>query len=64
VIEADGFIHQLESIQWYDADRTAYLEQLGLKVLRFSNHLILEQTDFVLACIRSHLAEPLRPGEG
>lgn len=37
VIELDGSQHYEEQGQSYDAERTAYLEALGLKVLRFSN---------------------------
>lgn len=37
VIEIDGSQHYEEQGQLHDAERTAYLEALGLKVLRFSN---------------------------
>ena len=37
VIELDGSQHYEEQGLAYDAERTAYLEALGLKVLRFSN---------------------------
>ena len=37
VIELDGSQHYEDQGLAYDAERTAYLEALGLKVLRFSN---------------------------
>ena len=37
VIELDGSQHYTEQGKAYDAERTAILEGLGLKVLRFSN---------------------------
>ena len=37
VIELDGSQHYTEEGKAYDAERTAILEGLGLKVLRFSN---------------------------
>ena len=55
VIEADGFIHLTDDLPQYDAERTEYLDHLGLRVLRFSNQLILERIDLVLEAIRRHL---------
>jgi len=41
VVELDG-VHHLEPEQAYrDEGRTAYLEEQGLRVLRFSNHQAL-----------------------
>ena len=37
IIEIDGSQHYNEQGQKYDAERTAYLESLGLKVVRYSN---------------------------
>ena len=37
IIELDGSQHYDSAGMKYDAQRTAYLESLGLKVLRFSN---------------------------
>ena len=37
VIEVDGDSHFTDAAQQYDAQRDAYLQQLGLKVLRFRN---------------------------
>ena len=40
VIELDGSQHFEESNQLYDSDRTAFLKELGLKVLRIPNNEI------------------------
>ena len=37
-VELDGSQHYEEAGAAYDERRTAYLESLGIKVLRFSNH--------------------------
>lgn len=39
VLEVDGSFH--ENRQWYDAQRTAYIEAKGFKVIRFTNDEIL-----------------------
>ncbi|MDQ7035388.1 MAG: DUF559 domain-containing protein [Anaerolineae bacterium] len=49
VIEVDGSIHEQQ--QEYDAWRQAYIESLGLRVLRFSNGEVLQQIEAVLARI-------------
>ncbi|SHI39243.1 Very-short-patch-repair endonuclease [Hymenobacter daecheongensis DSM 21074] len=53
VIELDGAGHFTVSGEAYDVERTAYLTGLGLRVLRFENRLVLEQTDGVLAGIEA-----------
>lgn len=55
VVEADGFVHLNEDVAQYDKDRTDYLNDLGLTVLRFTNDEIIQQTSFVLKIIRRHL---------
>lgn len=47
VVELDGSQHD-EAV---DAERTRYLEQQGLKVLRFRNNEALQQLDAVLTAI-------------
>ena len=47
VIEADGGIHQTKTQKQYDNFRDEDMEQFGIKVLRFKNTQILEQTEFV-----------------
>ena len=48
VIELDGSQHNTEDGRAYDAERTKFLEALGLKVVRYRNYEVLEQTDVVL----------------
>jgi very-short-patch-repair endonuclease len=49
VVELDGGQHSEQ--QEYDARRTAYLEQLGLRVVRFWNFEVLEDRDAVCTTI-------------
>ena len=69
VIEVDGDSHDDER-QLLDAKRTAYLERIGYRVIRFSNSDVIEASDVVRAEIVRSLQEdpspvpsPLR-GEG
>jgi 5-methyltetrahydrofolate--homocysteine methyltransferase len=55
VIEVDGPIHQQR--KEYDANRTAWLESIGLKVIRFSNEEVLTQPDQVKAIILNELLQ-------
>lgn len=57
VIEIDGSQHYEEQGQAYDAERTAYLEGLGLKVIRFSNADINSRFKFVCEAIHSTIQE-------
>ena len=45
VIEVDGYEHFTDAGYHADARRTAYLESLGLKVLRFTDHDIEDHFD-------------------
>ena len=63
VIEVDGSQHYEPQGMTYDAERSAFLSSLGLKVLRFSNqdidrefHGVCEQIDIT---IQSRLQGPL-----
>lgn len=49
VIEVDGEIHDSPEAQSYDTERTKKLEALGLRVVRFRNHEILEDFESVCA---------------
>ena len=55
VIEIDGSQHLTEVGIEADAKRTAYLEKLGLKVIRFDNYQVLQQTHAVLEVIWGEL---------
>ena len=56
VVEIDGSQHSLQKVQ--DEKRTAYLEQMGYRVVRFWNHEVLQQTKTVLEAIRAVLILP------
>lgn len=63
VIEIDGSQHYEDDNRAKDSERSAFLESLGLKVLRFSNRdidyhfqSVCEQIDFV---IRERIESPL-----
>ena len=48
VIELDGSKHGTDEGKEYDAERTKFLEALGLTVVRYWNHVVLGRTDGVL----------------
>ena len=47
-IELDGSQHGTDDAVEYDAERTKFLEALGLTVVRYWNHDVLGRTDVVL----------------
>jgi very-short-patch-repair endonuclease len=55
VIEIDGDSHFSEQGRAYDAQRTAYLESLGLRVVRFSNAEVMGNFEGVCTEIRKVL---------
>jgi len=50
-IELDGEAHNSPSAEEYDSDRTLFLNEFGIKVIRFENKLIFERLDAVLEAI-------------
>ena len=56
VVEVDGSSHNSNEAAEYDNQRTLFLEDLGLSVLRFSNDQVIYETDAVLTSIADHLA--------
>ena len=48
VIELDGSQHYLGSVPAYDAQRTAYLQGIGCRVLRYANNAV--DTNFAGVC--------------
>jgi very-short-patch-repair endonuclease len=64
VIEVDGGQHAEDVAR--DAERTAWLESQGFRLLRFWNTDVLERTDGVVETILASLSLPLvgRDGEG
>ena len=58
VVELDGAQHLELGQAKHDAQRTRYLEQQGLKVLRFDDRQALLQTESVLEAIFQALKNP------
>lgn len=63
VIELDGSHHGTDEAIEYDAERTNFLEALGLNVVRYWNHDVLSRTDVVLedlwnVCCELHIKSP------
>lgn len=54
IVELDGEVHFNEEAIKYDAERTEYLESLGLKVIRFENNEVLKNTEYVLSKIKEY----------
>jgi len=50
-VELDGSQHYEPKGQWYDTQRSAYLNSLGIYVLRFSNLDVLQNLDGVCRMI-------------
>ncbi len=55
VVELDGSQHNTDDGKEYDAERTQFLEALDLKVVRYWNHEILNNTDVVLEDLWNYL---------
>lgn len=55
VVEIDGPSHQSTEAVEYDEQRTQFLNEIGLSVLRFSNEQVIYDTDAVLNMISEHL---------
>ena len=56
IIELDGSQHQPQKS--YDAQRTAFLEQAGYRVIRFWDNDVLLQTESVMQAIFDALGSP------
>ena len=54
IVELDGVLH--ETSEAYDAARTASLEELGYKVIRFTNREVADALDFVVEAIAKECA--------
>lgn len=63
VVEIDGHSHANPEQQRYDAARTEWLEQQGLRVIRFSNRQVDTNIEGVLEEIAAQCA-PLNPPKG
>ncbi len=61
-IEVDGAVHDSQETE--DHARQEYLEERGVRFLRFTNDTVLQDTDRVLSDIASTLAAPIPPLHG
>ena len=59
VIEVDGGQHAEQAE--YDANRTAWLESQGFRVIRFWNNQVLEEIDGVQEAILLEIRDPSPP---
>ena len=57
-IEIDGGYHNLEEQKTYDAERTAFIQESGIRELRFSNEAVMKNIDAVLSMIREACISP------
>lgn len=64
-IEIDGDSHSGDDAQAYDAERQAFLESKGTRVLRFTNQQIYKELDAVVEAISLAVGEmrSTRPSE-
>ena len=58
VVELDGAQHYTAEGKTRDAVRTAFLESLGLRVIRFENREVRQNLAGVATKIQSHLTPP------
>ena len=56
-VELDGAHHFTLAGNEHDAERTAYLETLNIRVLRFENKLVFNQLDWLLDEIKAHFGK-------
>jgi len=51
-IELDGEIHQNNKVHKYDSERQKFIENLGIKILRFSNEQVILNLNKVIEKIQ------------
>lgn len=54
IIELDGEVHDNETAQERDRERTQYLEELGYTVIRFENKMVFDNLASVFMEIKDH----------
>lgn len=59
-IEVDGSIHNLPNVIQNDSEKQNFLEEQGLKVLRFTNSQVFNNLEQVLESINKHISSPFR----
>ncbi|WP_010663472.1 endonuclease domain-containing protein [Marinilabilia salmonicolor] len=60
VIELDGEVHNNNENHEYDVNRTAELERLGITVIRFNNHEIMDNIEKVVEQLKKICEDLLR----
>lgn len=55
IVEIDGEYHNSEDSKKYDESRTEELSELGIRVVRFSNHKVIHDLENVLKEIERNL---------
>lgn len=63
-VELDGAGHFTPEGVAYDKERTAYLNSLNIRVIRFENAEVFERMEKVLSEIKSNFATPNPPETG
>ncbi len=61
-IELDGAHHFTEDGMKYDEERTAHLNSVGIRVVRFENRLVFDDPEFVLTEVKKYFLPP-RPSD-
>jgi very-short-patch-repair endonuclease len=64
-VELDGEVHFSDAARDYDRKRRLYLENCGIRVLRFENRLVFEDLEWVLGVTKSNFGwnETTTPSE-
>ena len=62
IVELDGSQHYEDKGMEYDAERTAYLEQYGIRVLRIPNNAVMQNFSGVCEHIDHAVKQSLRHG--
>jgi leucyl-tRNA synthetase len=57
IIEVDGGYHETEEQKIYDAARTKRLENIGFKIIRFTNDTVLQEIEKVIVQIKKIIAD-------
>jgi len=52
-VELDGEVHRSDTAAEYDHKRKLYLNELGIKVIRFENFLVFDDMNYVVQRIES-----------
>ena len=55
VIEVDGSVHNIVEVSARDKGRTYEIEKFGLRVIRFTNDEVINNTEIVIQIIKSYL---------